>query len=102
MNFPEIKNVKSLYQAATIHNPQSVNDFDGLLRATKGDGVFDTVIQGNKVRLIPNPFSDAGLFSLFINERQSNSCRRNSMRKLIREWQNGERYVNGDLLMKKY
>jgi len=75
------------------HQANTADDFNGLLNATKGDEVFDTVIDGHKVRLVPNFFSDRDLFSLYIGETQSNSCLGGAMRKLIREWMEGKRKV---------
>lgn len=85
-----ITNPKAFLQTRLPHNATTINDFDGLIRATKSDSVFDTIIQGHTVRLIPNFFSSRDLFSLYINNCLSNSCLGGAMRKLIKDWKDGK------------
>lgn len=70
-----------------------MNEFDILIEAVKQKRDATTIIDGFTVSVIPNPFSNNGLYSLFINGYQSNSCMIPSMRKLLTEWKAGERYV---------
>ena len=106
MNLPPVKKMDAAVGMMLKHNPKKADDFEGLLNATKTETVLDTVIQGVKVRLVPNCFSERDLFSLYLNDTQSNSCLGGAMRKLIREWQAGQREVQVfpdgmTLLMKK-
>jgi hypothetical protein len=70
-----------------------MNEFDILIEAVKQKRDATTIIDGFTVSVIPNPFSNNGLYSLFINRFQSNSCLSPAMKKLLTEWKDGKRHV---------
>lgn len=83
-----------------------MNNFDKMINAINHRQNFQCQIEGYNVIIQQNWFSDRGLSSLYINDRESNSCLPYAMKKLIREWKDGKRYIcdfeNGGLLVKKY
>jgi len=87
------------------------NNFDGLLAATKTLVPCETIIQGYEVKLIPSSTYDGQpLFFLSIGGCESNICQTSAMRKLLKEWKNGNRQImpaywsspKAGLLIKKY
>lgn len=51
------------------------------------------IIDGIKVEIMPNLFSNNGLCMLLLNNYASNSCRPGPMKKLLAEWDAGKRHV---------
>lgn len=75
--------------------------FDELFNAVKNNQYCKVQIQQDIIEIIPNPFSENRLTYLEINGRNSNRCLPQSMKKLIKEWKDGKRFIKDDLLMVK-